>query len=47
MQHYNGATWSDVSLGPEPPIINGIWGSSASDVWVVTQSGIFHGTPAR
>jgi hypothetical protein len=47
MQHYNGASWSDVLLGARLPFVNGMWGSSASDVWAVTQSGILHGTPAR
>ncbi len=47
MEHSNGASWSDVPLATNAPIISEIWGSSASDVWAVSQEGIYHGTPAR
>jgi hypothetical protein len=51
--HYNGTAWSVVPTDKQPPLdgtpnLNAIWGSSATDVWVVGTFGtILHGTPAR
>jgi hypothetical protein len=41
--HYNGTSWSSVSSGTTR-FLFGVWGTSASDVWVVGDVGtILHG----
>jgi len=43
---FNGTTWSSVPIGTLPSL-RAIWGSSASDVWIVGDSGtVLHGSPA-
>jgi hypothetical protein len=38
MLHYDGTSWSTVSIGTVP-ILWSIWGSSASNVWAVGDNG--------
>jgi hypothetical protein len=46
MSHYDGKAWSPV-LVPTQPMLYDVWGISATDVWVVGDSGtILHGAPA-
>jgi hypothetical protein len=40
--------WQDEGFSPGtsfPPAIKGIWGRSASDVYLATSNGVYHGAP--
>ena len=39
--HFDGPSWSELSLGPEP---GAIWGTSTGDAFMVGNSGIFRGS---
>ena len=43
---FNGTTWSSAPIGTLPSL-RAVWGSSASDIWIVGDSGtVLHGSPA-
>jgi hypothetical protein len=44
--HYNGTSWTTVSNDPTLSTINGMWGTSSSDIWIVGNYGTLrHGPP--
>jgi hypothetical protein len=46
LAQFNGTTWSSIPIGTVPTL-RAVWGSSASDVWIVGDSGtVLHGSPS-
>ena len=45
VSHWDGNSWTSIDVGSLKDRY-GIWGSSASDVWIVGAGSILHGTAA-